>query len=82
MLQTEFQSAAHEIDNQWPIKIAVTVSAHESDARPNGAQFVKNRFGANIPKMPDLICIFCHLFHVFRQTIVRVRKNKNAPKVF
>ena len=82
MLQAEFHPASYEIDHQRPIKIAVTISTHERDARPNGAQFVKNRFGANIPKMPDLICIFGHLFHAIRQTIVRVRKNKNAPKVF
>jgi len=79
VLQAEFQSAAHEIDNQRPFKIAVAVSAHERDARSDGVQFVKNRFGANISKVPDLICIFGHLFHAFRQTIVRVRKNKNAP---
>ena len=81
-MQTEFQSASHEIDNQWPIKIAVTISAHERDARPDGAEFVKNRFGANIPEMPDLVCIFGHLFHPERQTIVRIGQNENAPDVF
>ena len=78
MLQTEFQPASHEIDNQRPFKIAVAISVHKRNARPDRAEFVKNRFGANIPKMPDFICIFGHFLHVFRQTIVRVCKNENT----
>ena len=81
-MQTKFQFASHEIDDQWPIKIAVTIPAHKRDARPDDAEFVKNRFGANISKVPDLICIFGHLLHVFGQTIVCIGENENAPNVF
>ena len=82
VLQAKFQSASHKIDDQWPLKITVAISAHQCNARPDRAEFVKNRFGANISKVPDFICIFGHLLHVFRQTIMRVRKNKNAPNIF
>ena len=82
VLQAKFQSASHKVDNQWPFKIAVTIPAHKRDARPDDAEFVKNRFGANISKVPDLICVFGHLLHSFRQTIVRVGKNENPPNVF
>ncbi len=78
MLQPEFQSGSHEIDNQRPFKIAVTISANVNDSGSNRAKLVKNAFRANIAKMPDFICILGHLFHALRQTIVRVRKNKNA----
>jgi predicted transcriptional regulator len=82
VLETEFQSRSYKIDYQWPFEIAVTISAHERDAWPDGSQFVDNRLGASVPKMPDLICIFGHLLHAFRQTIVRIGKNQNAPNVF
>src|SRR5262249_34656076 len=65
-----------------PLKIAVTVSTHKGDARPDRPQLVKNRFGANIAKMPDFIGIFGHFLHGFRHTIMRVGENKNAYTSF
>ena len=73
VLQADFQSASRKVDNQRPVKIAVAISAHNRDARSNRPQFVKNRFRANIAKMPDLISGSGHLRHALRQTIVRVR---------
>jgi hypothetical protein len=78
VLQTKFQALSHKIDHQRPFEIAVTIPAHERNARSDGAQFVQNRFGAHIPKMPDFMCIFGHRFHVFRQTIVCIGENENA----
>ena len=66
VLQTKFQPASHDIDNQWPFKIAVTISAHQRDPRTNRAQLIENRLRANISKVPDLICVFGHLLHAFR----------------
>jgi hypothetical protein len=82
VLKTEFHSTAHKIDYQWPIEIAVTVSAHDCDARPNPAQLVKNRFCTNITNVPDLIRIPGNFLHDLGQTIVRVRKNENAKRLF
>ena len=82
VLQTEFQPAAHEIDYQRPFEIAVTISAHDRDARPDGAQFIENGFRANIAKVPDFIRMFGHFFDILRQTIVRVRKHKNPQALF
>ena len=48
VLQSEFQPTAHEIDNQRPFKMAVTISAHHCDARYDRAQLVKDGFRANI----------------------------------
>src|SRR5205823_11214587 len=76
VLQPEFQPASRQIPNQRPLEIAVAISAHNDHGRSNRPQFVKNRFRANIPKMPDLISVFDHLPHALRQTIVRVRENK------
>jgi len=82
MLQPEFQTDAHQIDYQRPFKIAVTISAHDRDAGSDGAQLIENRFGANIAQMPNLVSIFCHLFHVLGQTIVRVRQHEDAQRFF
>ena len=78
VLQAEFQPTARKVENQWPVEIAVAVSAHNDHGRSNRPQFVENRFGANIAKMPDFISVFGHLPHALRQTIVRVRENKDT----
>jgi hypothetical protein len=82
VLQTEFQPTSRKVDNQWPLEIAVAISAHNDHGRSNRLQFVKNRFRANIAKMPDFVSVLRHLRHSLRQTIVRVRENKDAPGVF
>jgi hypothetical protein len=78
VLQTEFQPVSHTIDNQRPLEIAVAISAHKRNARSDRPQFIKNRFRANITKMPDFIGILGHFDHIIRQTIVRVRKDEDA----
>ena len=57
MLETEFQSVSRKIDNQWPFVIAVAISSHDSDSRPNRAELVDNGLHANIAKMPDFVRI-------------------------
>ena len=81
MLQAEFQSTAHKIDNQRPLEIGVTISAHESDSWTDCAKFVQNPFCADVSKMPDFICISRHLADIFRQTIVRISQNENPCPV-
>src|SRR5205814_3916965 len=81
MLQTEFQPTAHKVENQWPLEIAVAISAHNDHGRSDRPQFVEDCFRANIAKMPDFISVFGHLPYALRQTIVRVRENKDAPGV-
>jgi hypothetical protein len=82
VLQTEFQPASRKVENQRPLGIAVAISAHNDHAWSDRQQFVEDRFRANIAKMPDFIGVFGHLPHALRQTIVRVRENKDAPGVF
>src|SRR5262249_54730648 len=82
MLQAKFQPAAHNVEDQWPLTIAVAISAHNDDARTNRAQLVKNRFCANIAKMPDFTGILGHFLYAVRQAIVRVCNNKHAQRLF
>jgi hypothetical protein len=82
VLQANFQSAAHKIDNQRPLEVAIAISAHNGDAWSDRLQFVKNRCGTNIAKMPDLIGVRGHPLHALRQAIVRVRQNKHALSLF
>ena len=82
MLQTEFQSTAHKIDDQWPFEIAVAISTYVRNSRPNRAKLVENAFRANISKMPDFIRTLGNFLYFFRETIVRVRENKNAQRLF
>ena len=80
VLQSEFQTASHEIDDKRPFKIAVAISTHKSDARSDRAQLVKDRLRANVAKMPDFIGVLGHFTHGVREPIVRVRENKDAPR--
>lgn len=63
VLKAKFQSTARKIDDQGPVKIAVTVSPHKHDARSDGPQLIENRFRANVAQMPDFVAIFSHFFH-------------------
>ena len=81
VLETEFQSAAHEVDNEWPVEIAVAIASHHGYARPNPAELVENGLRANITQMPDFVSIFGDFSNRFWQTIVRVGQNENMQGV-
>jgi hypothetical protein len=81
-LEPEFQPVSHKIDDKRPLEIAVAVSAHNDHGRSDRPQLVKNRFRANIAKVPDLIGIPGHFLYALRQTIVRVGENKDTPSFF
>src|SRR4029077_519029 len=78
VLQAEFQPTSLKVENQRPFETAVAVSAYNDHVRSDRTQLIKNRFRANVAKMPDLIGVFGHLLHALRQTVVRVRENKQA----
>jgi hypothetical protein len=79
VLQTEFQPASREIYDQRPFEIAVAISSHDGDSGPEWPKLVENRFGADVPQVPNFIGAFSHFTHSLRQTIVRVREHENAP---
>ena len=81
MLKTEFQSASHKIDNQWPFVIVVAIPPHDSDLRPNRAELVENGLRANVAQVPYFISIFGDFSNRFRQTIVGVGQNEDAQDV-
>jgi hypothetical protein len=66
VLEPEFQPTSPKVENQRPLEIAVTISAHNRDTRSNRTQLIKNRLRADIAKMPDLISVFGHLPHALR----------------
>jgi catechol 2,3-dioxygenase-like lactoylglutathione lyase family enzyme len=82
VLQAEFQPASRKVENQRPLEIAVAISAHNDHGRSNRPQLIKNRFRANIAKVPDFICIPGHFPQALRQTIVRVGENKDTQGLF
>ena len=82
MLQPELQTASHNIDDEWPLEIAVAISAYKDNRHPDRPQFVEDRFRANVAEMPDLISTLRHLPHTLRQAIVRVRENEHASSFF
>jgi hypothetical protein len=82
VLQPEFQPVSHNIADQWPLKIAVAISAHSDNGRSDRPQLVENRFRANIAKMPDFIGVFGHFLHAIGQSIVRVGKNEDTQNAF
>jgi hypothetical protein len=82
VLQSESQSASHKIDDKRPFEIAVAISPHKRNRRSNRPKLVKNRFRANVAKMPDFICMFGYLLYAIRQTTVRVGENENPSRFF
>lgn len=78
MLETEFQSVSRKIDNQWPFVIAVAISSHDRDLRPNRAELVENCLRANIAQVPDFISVLGDFCNGFRQTIVGVGQNEDT----
>ena len=81
VLKTEFQSSADKIDDQWPFKIAVAITAHVGDSGSNRAKLIENAFRTNISKMPDFVSTFSQFLHLLRQAIVRVRQDENAQRL-
>jgi len=81
MLETEFQSASRKIDNQWPFVIAVAISSHDSDLRPNRAELVENCLRANVAQVPDFTSVLGDFSNGFRQTIVGVGQNEDTQGV-
>jgi len=78
MLEPETFLATDKIDNQRPIEIAVAISAHDGDARRNGAQFVQDSLRANIAQMPNLVRARSKIDNSWRQFVVRIGKNEYA----
>src|SRR5437667_10780949 len=81
MLQSKLQPAAGQIDHQRPIEIAIAISAHDHDRRPDRAQFIQNSFRANIAQMPDLIRVLCKIDNLLRQFVMRIGQNENLCHV-
>ena len=82
MLEPEFQSVSRNINNQWPFVIAVAISSHDSDLRPNRAELVENCLRANVAQVPDFISVFGDFSNGFRQTIVGVGQNEDTQVAF
>ena len=82
VLKTEFQSAAHKIDDEWPFEIAVAISAYVSDSGSNRAKLIENAFHTNISKMPDFVYALSQFLQVLRQAIVSVREYENTQRLF
>jgi hypothetical protein len=81
VLKTKLQSTADKIDNQRPLVIAIAISAHDRDRRPNRAKLIQNAFRANVPKVPNLIGISRKIDNILRQFVMRVGENENRYHV-
>jgi len=80
VLQAQLQSATHEIDNERPIRIAVTISSNNGHTRADRAHLVENALSANIAQVPDFIGALSHFAQCLRQTVMRVGEHENAPR--
>ena len=78
MLEPETFLAAHKIDHQRPLKIAVAIPAHHGDPRGNGTQFVQNSLRANIAQMPNLVRARTKIDNFWRQFVMRIGENEYA----
>ena len=78
MLQPESHSSAHQVDNERPLRVVVTIPAHHRDLWTNRTQFIENRLRADVAEMPDFISPGGEGTDIVRQPIVRVGQDKNA----
>ena len=74
-------ASAHKIDNQRPVGIAVTISAHNRHPRTNRPKFIQDAFRANIAEMPNLMRVLRQNRDFLGQTIVCIGQNKNLRHV-
>jgi len=70
-------ASAPKIDSEWPVTIAVAISAHHYHRQPDSTQFIQNPFRANIAEMPNLIRVSRQDQDFLGQTIVCIGQNKN-----
>src|SRR6266550_1946169 len=82
MLQAKLQPASHEIEHEWPIRIAVAISSYDCQSRPDCAKLIENDVRANITQVPYFVSVFSEFVHLLRQTVVRVRNYENAQRLF
>ena len=80
-MQSKANIVSDQIDDQWPLRIAVAISPNEYHRRTERVKLVENAFRANISQMPDFIRTVAEAIEIGRQTIVRIGKNKNAPRL-
>jgi hypothetical protein len=66
MLKSNSQPVALDIQDQRPLSVVITVSAHHQNLRTNRAQFVENVFRADIAEMPDFVRLAGKPAYIFR----------------
>ncbi len=81
MLKADSQPDALNVQDQRPLCVVITVSAHHQNLRTNCAQFIENTFRADIAKMPDLVRLTRYLENIGGQPIMRVRQNEDSKNL-
>ena len=78
MFQPKSQALSLKIDNQRPLGIAVTVSAHDRDSRSDCTQLIQNHWLAHIAQMPDLVRLARKIDNFLRQLVMRIGYDQDA----
>lgn len=79
MHEPKLQPLTHKIDNQRPILVPITISAHDRERRTDCLQLAHDRRLANITQMPDLVRAAGKTDNLLRQLVMRIGQDKN-PK--
>ena len=72
MLEPKTQAGPFQIHHQGPLGNRIAIASHHRHARAQAAQFIQDRFRADVSQMPDLIRIFRQGPDIFRETVVGV----------
>ena len=75
--ETKSDSVSLQVDRERPIEIAVAISAHDGDRRPERLNCLQNAGRTNIAEMPDLVRIARQGFEIPRQFVMRVGEDEN-----
>ena len=78
MHQPKLQTFARKIDNQRPILVPITVSAHDRERWADCLQFERDRRLANVAKMPNFVRLARKIDNLPRQLVMGVSYDQDA----
>src|SRR3954469_599757 len=78
--EVKAKPVSFQLDCNWPLESAVTVSSYDRDGRPERLDCLENGGRTNVTEMPDLIRVRGHGLEFGRKLIVGVGQDKNAKR--
>ena len=76
--EPETDAVALQVEHRWPLKIGITIAAHERDRRPDAFHPNEQTGRTNVAQMPDFIHIIRQGLEIVREMIMRVGQDEDS----